>query len=186
MRRLLALVVLGSCLTSGLRAGEPCVSGPEPGQRPRAYISIIAMGSQRGQPHCFICATADLPAVIVFARTPSDALGKLVQGLDRAVTDNKKADLRAWVTFTSDDQPSMDPQVVEWGKKHAIRDVPLGVFEDAGGPPAYRLSPDAEVTVLLYVKQKVAVNFAFRSGELTEAKRAEVLKALPQILAEKK
>jgi hypothetical protein len=72
--------------------------------------------------------------------------------------------------------------VVEWGKKQAVRSVPLGVFEDAGGPPTYKLARDADVTVLLYVKQKVVANFAFRAGELNDARAAEVLKAVPRIV----
>ena len=75
--------------------------------------------------------------------------------------------------------------MVEWGKKHALRNLPLGVFEDAGGPPSYRLNRDADVTVLLFVKQKVVANFAFRAGELTEEKVGEVMKALPKIVAAK-
>ncbi len=110
----------------------------------------------------------------------------LVHGLDQAVADHKAADLRAWVTFLGDDQPALDPEVVRWGQKHAVRNLSLGVFEDAGGPPSYRLARDADVTVLLFVKQKVTANFAFRAGELTEDKVAEVLKALPQLFGEKK
>ena len=94
--------------------------------------------------------------------------------------------MRAWVTFLSDDQPSLDPKVVQWGKKYALRNVPLGVFEDVGGPPSYRLARDAEVTVLSFVKQKVVANFAFRDGELTDEKIAEVIGTLPRILSNNK
>jgi hypothetical protein len=180
---------LGSflCLSLTVACGsEPCVSGLTPGQRPGPYSFVLSTGSQRGQSQCFICETADRPAVVVFARTPSDGLGKLVAGLDKALTDHKAADLRAWVTFLSDDQPALDPQVVAWGQKHAIRNVPLGVFEDAAGPPGYRLARDADVTVLLFVKRKVVADFAFRAGELNADRAAEVLGALPRIVGEKK
>jgi hypothetical protein len=164
-------------------AAEPCVSGLKPGQRPGPYAALVAVGPQRGQAHCFICETADRPAVIVFARDLGEPLGKLVRGLDKALADHKGAELRAWVTFLGDDQTALDPKVVAWGKKQAVRTVPLGVFEDAGGPPSYRLSRDADVTVLLSVKQKVVRNFAFRPGELTDARIADVLKAVPDIAA---
>jgi hypothetical protein len=59
----------------------------------------------------------------------------------------------------------------------------VGVFEDVEGPPSYRLHRDADVTVLLSVKQKVVVNHAFRAGELTDAKIAEIVKAIPKITA---
>jgi hypothetical protein len=124
--------------------------------------------------------------VIVFARSLSDPLGKLVHELDLALGRHKTAELRAWVTFLSDDQTSLDPKVVQWGQKHATGNVPLAVFEDLGGPPSYRLARDADVTILLSVRQRVLTNFAFRTGELTEARVAEVLRAVAQVVADKK
>jgi hypothetical protein len=163
---------------------EPVASGLRPGQRPGPYSSLVSVGTERGQSHCFICATADRPAVIVFARTLSDPLGKLTRGLDKALADHKDAELRAWVTFLSDDQTALDPKVVEWSKKHSLRQVPLSVFEDEVGPPSYLLSRDADVTVLLSVKQKVVRNFAFRAGELNDERIAEILKNIPRITEE--
>ncbi|HEY7313970.1 MAG TPA: hypothetical protein VH643_31765 [Gemmataceae bacterium] len=168
-------------LASTCFGAEPCDSGPKPGQRPGPYSALVSVGKDRGQLHCFICETEDRPAVIVFARKLSDPLGKLTRGVDRALADHKGAELRAWVTFLSDDQTALDPKVVDWSKKHALRNVPLAVFEDVVGPPSYLIARDADVTVLLSVKQKVVRNFAFRAGELTDARVAEILKALPQI-----
>jgi hypothetical protein len=168
------------------RGEEPCVSGLKVGQRPGPYSFVVSTGSERGQSTCYVCETADRPAVIVFARSLSEPLGKLVTKLDKEVGDNQKAELRGWVTFLSSDQPTLDPQVSEWGKKHAVRRMPLGVFESENGPPSYRLAKDADVTVLLSVKQKVVSNFAFRSGELNDERTAEIVKALSKILPEKK
>jgi hypothetical protein len=59
--------------------------------------------------------------------------------------------------------------------------VPLAVFEDFDGPPSYRLARDADVTVLLYVKQKVLANFAFRAGELSDVRIKAVLETVPRL-----
>ncbi len=183
--RTLTLLVLG--LVGLIAAAEPVASGLQPGLRPGPYSSLVSVGPQRGTSHCFICETADQPAVVVFARSLSEPLGHLVRGLDRALDAHKASDLRAWVTFLHGDQLAFDPQVVKWSKKEAIRNVALGVFEDPVGPPSYRLHKDADVTVLLFVKQKVVANYAFRAGEWTDRKADEVLKALPLLLpAEKK
>jgi hypothetical protein len=181
MMRWLLCILAGAAL-----AAEPCRSGLKPEQRPGPYSSLVAVGPQRGQSHCFICETAQRPAVIVFARTLSEPLGKLVNGIDKAVTVHKKAELRAWVTFLTEDQPSLDPQVVQWGKQHAVSNVPLGIFEDTVGPPTYLLAREADVTVLLSVKQKVVANFAYRAGELNEAAIAEILRAVPRLIDDKK
>jgi hypothetical protein len=171
---LLALACLGG-------EAAPCVSGLQPGRRPGPYAAVVAVGENRGQSHCFICETEDRPAVIVFARSFSDPLGKLVAGLDDALRVHKAADLRAWVTFLGQDPAAADPLVVAWGKKHAVRSVPLAVFPDPTGPPSYRLHRDADVTVLLSVKQKIVRNFAFRAGELTEERISEILKGVADL-----
>lgn len=174
------LIVAAAC------AGEPAVSGLKPGQRPGPYSSLVSVGAERGQSHCFICAAADRPTVIVFARSLSDPLGKLARGLDKALADHKDAELRSWVTLLSDDQTALDPKVVAWSKKQSLRRVPLSVFEDVVGPPSYLLGRDADVTVLLSVKQKVVRNFAFRAEELNDERIAEILKAIPQITKPRK
>jgi hypothetical protein len=177
------ILIIGITLisTTGFLWADPCKSGPKVNQRPRPYAAVVATGTFRGQSHCFICEAGDRPTVIIFARSLSDPLGKLVKQIDKALVQHKKADLRAWVTFLAEDQPSFDPRVVQWGQRHAIGQVPLAVFEDLVGPPTYLLHREADVTVLLSVKQRVVANFAFRTGELTEPAIADILKSLPQI-----
>ena len=48
-------------------------------------------------------------------------------------------------------------------------------------PEAARLSHEADVTVLLSVKQKVAENFAFRPGELNDAAIERILAAVSRL-----
>lgn len=180
-----------SCLIFALSFGvasadEPCKSGLQPAQRPGPYSSLVAVGPQRGQQHCFVCEAADRPVVIVFARNLSDPLGKLVHHVDKAVAENKGTEMRGWVTFLAEDHVALDPKVVQWSQKHAIKNVPLGIFEDIVGPPTYLLARDADVTVLFSVKQRVVANFAFRAGELNDAAIDGILKAVPKIAAEKK
>jgi hypothetical protein len=182
MQRFAGLAVLSflGAAVAGL-AAETASSGLKAGQRTGPYSSLVSVGPQRGQSHCFICETAERPAVIVFARKMSDPLGKLVRGLDKALADHKGAELRSWVTFLSDDQTALDPKVVDWSKKQSLRNVPLSVFEDVTGPPSYLIRRDDDVTVILAVKQKVVRTFTFREGQLNDERIAEVLKAVPTI-----
>ena len=177
-----ALLLLG-VLTA---AADPCKSGLALNQRPGPYSSLVSVGPQRGQQHCFICEAGERPTVIVFARSLSEPLGKLVKQIDGSVKEHKAAELRAWVTFLGDDQTALDPKVVQWAQKHAISTVPCAVFEDTVGPPAYLLARDADVTVLLSVKQKVVANFAFRAGELNDDAIRTIIKSVPNLLGAKK
>jgi hypothetical protein len=172
-------------LAPAAAASEPCQSGPAVGQRPGPYSFLLATGDHRGKQHCYICDAADRPAVIVFAKTMSEPLGRLLVEIDQAVVRADTRDVRAWATFLSDDQPRLDPQLVKWSRQLGLRKVPLGVFEDKKGPPSYHLHDEAEVTILLAVQQKVVINFAYRSGELTEERIKEITAALPKILGDK-
>src|SRR5262245_42794504 len=184
MRPTLLALLLSPVLA--VAGDSPCVSGPRAGQRPGPYSFVLCTGDQRGKSHCYVCETADRPAVIVFARSLSDPLGKLTAGLDKALADHKKADLRAWVTILHEDQSKLDADVLAWVKKHAVKSTPTGVFEDVDGPPSYKLHRDADVTVLLAVKQKVVVNYAFRAGEMKDKQVKEILEAIGKITQEKK
>jgi hypothetical protein len=159
----------------------PCASGPTHGQRTGPYAAVISTGPERGRSHCYICETGERPAVIVFARSLSKELGPLAEKIDKAMAEHKAADLRGWMTVLQADQLKFDPQVVQFGKEHALGRLPIGIFEDEGGPPSYRLSRDADITVLVCNKQKVEANFAFRSGELTPARLTEIAKAIETV-----
>jgi hypothetical protein len=178
----------GFCLAAMMlvKTDGPCVSGLAPGQRTGPYSSIISTGPERGKSHCFICETGEKPAVIVFARSLSKDLGPLAIQINKALAKHKAADLRGWITFLKADQLKFDPQVVRWSQEHSLGLLPLGIFEDEGGPPAYRLNRDAEVTVLVCNKQKVAANFAFRSSELTSGRVAEIVKAIDEVTGKAK
>jgi hypothetical protein len=177
---------LAACtlLVSGfLRADEPApLSGLKLGQRPMPYSFVLATGPQRGTSFCYICDTADKPAAVVFARTLTEPLGRLAAKLDQAVADAAVPEFRAWLTVLDDGKdPGLESKVVAWGRKHALRHVPLGMFEDAVGPPAYRLHRAADVTVVLFARQKTVANFAFKAGELTDEKIGDVAAALEKL-----
>ena len=152
----------------------------------RALRGCYQHRARTGGSHCYICETGEKPAVIVFARSLSKELGPLAEKIDRAMANNKAADLRGWMTVLKADQLKFDPQVVQFGKEHALSRLPIGIFEDEGGPPSYRLNRDADITVLVCNKQKVEANFAFRPGELTAARLAEITKAIEGVARQTK
>jgi len=164
----------------GLNAEEPAFkSGLAVGQKPGPYAFLLATGPQRGQSFCYICDTGDKPAAIIFARPLNEPLGKLAAKLDQAAADGAVPQFRTWLTLLDDGkQPDLERRLVEWGRTHAIKSMPLGIFEDEVGPPSYRLNREAAATVLFFVKQKVVANFALRASDVTETKIAEIAKAI--------
>jgi hypothetical protein len=160
-------------------AADPCVSGVPVGKRPGPYSFLVATGPEAGKQTCFICEQEDKPTAVVFTRKLSDPLGKLLAGLDAEATTRKDSGFKAWMTQLTA-KADLDG-LSGWAKKQGLKSVAVGGFEDADGPPAYKLTADADVTVLLFVKQKVVANFAFRDGELTDDAVKDVLKSVPKL-----
>ncbi|HUR55885.1 MAG TPA: hypothetical protein VMZ71_17240 [Gemmataceae bacterium] len=170
-------------LTLALQPIDPCVSGTPVGKRPGPYSFLVATGAQRGQQTCYICDQHEggKPGVVVFARSLNDQTGKLLSKLDAEGVAKKDAGFKVWMTQLAE-KADLDT-LAKWAQKQGLKNCPVGAFEDADGPPAYKLSKDADVTVLLFVKQKVVANFAFRSGELDDKKIDEVMKSAPLLFA---
>src|SRR5438094_900369 len=168
MTRFFLALPLTLALALSLRAAEPCVSGIPVGKRPGPYSFLVATGPQRGQQTCYICEQHDggKPAAVVFARTLSDPLAKLMAKLDAARPAKNDPGYKVWLTHTV---ASADLDgLARWAQGKGLKGVPVGAFEDADGPPAYKIHKDADVTVMLFVTEKVVANFAFRAGELDD------------------
>ena|SRR5207249_2367022 len=112
--------------------------------------------------------------VLVFGRDLTDPLTNLMKKLDVEVGKNKAARLRAVVVMLSEDD-KLERTLREFGNRQGIRRVSLAITPD--GPKDYKLSQQADVTVVLYKRRKVEANHAFRKGELND-------KAIGRILAD--
>jgi len=181
MTRLLILLPLALVLTLRAPAAEPCVSGVPVGKRPGPYSFLVATGPQRGQPTCYVCEQHEggKPTAVVFARTLSDPLGKLLAKLEAAGAAKKDSGYKVWMTQLAGTADLNG--LAKWAQGKGLKGVPVGAFEDADGPPAYKLHKDADVTVILFVKERVVANFAFRAGELDDKAIEQVMKAVPKL-----
>ena len=178
------LAFLAMMLTAALAVADPCESGLKPGLRPGPYSFNVATGPERGQQTCYVCSTGDKPAIVIFSRKPSDALGKLINRCDDFLQAQPKDAVKSWMTILGEKTISLD-DLAKWSKNAGIKAVPVGVFDDPVGPPTYKLHGDADVTVLLWVNRKVVANFAFRAGELDDAAIKKIVEAFPKLLEKK-
>lgn len=181
----LILSSLALVASAALAAADPVQSGLPVGKRPGPYSFLVATGPQRGQQTCYVCEQHEggKPAAVVFARSLSDPLGKLLAKLDAAGTGKTATGYKVWMTQLA---PSADLDALAvWSQKQGLKGVPVGAYEGVVGPPAYRLSADADVTVLLFVKTQVVANFAFRRGELTDKAIDDIIKATPALFSVK-
>ncbi len=121
--------------------------------------------------------------VLAFAREITPALTSLVKEIDKAVIANKESKLSSFVVFLTDDRDALEPKVAALAVKEGIKSTPLTIVEGVAGPEKYKISKDADVTVILYAKNEAKANFAFSKGELTEKTTKDVVDALSKITA---
>src|SRR4051812_39315342 len=99
-RAALLSLPLTLAFTLTLAAADPCVSGVPVGKRPGPYSFLVATGPQRGQLTCYVCEQHEMgkPAVIVFTRSLSAPLGKLLTKLEAAGVARKDTGYKVWMT----------------------------------------------------------------------------------------
>jgi hypothetical protein len=91
--------------------------------------------------------------------------------------------LGAYVIFLNNSD-GLDGQLRALAEVEGLQRVSLGI----GAPPdEYQVAGEAEVTVVIYnvgrrPQQKVTANFAFRQGELDEARADAIVQALSEVL----
>ena len=73
----------------------------------------------------------------------------------------------------------------ELAEKEKLEKLILAI-DNQGGPKAYKVAKDADVTVVLYEKQNVKVNHAFKKGELNSQAVDKIVSEVPKILPSKR
>jgi len=121
---------------------------------------------------------------VIFAREVTDGLTSLVKKIDNATEKNRGCRMGSFVVFCSDEE-GLRKKLEALAEKEHLKHTVLTI-DNPAGPEGYDIAKDADVTVLLYVKQKVKVNHAYKKGGLTDREAARIVSELPKILPEKK
>jgi hypothetical protein len=183
------LVMLGGSvliLSPSLGADE-LKSGPEVGAKLPGPVHVLALVNAESPDAAekkwdFVEQYGANPVVLIFAKTVSDPLTKLLKRVDGEVArhkmDNKK--VRALLVMLSDDD-GLEEKLKDFAEKHGFKHVSLSI-DSAAGPPRWRIAKDADVTVILYNRRKVKANHAFRKGGLNEKAIGTVIADLPKIV----
>src|SRR5207247_8828675 len=111
----------------------------------------------------------------------SDPVTSLIKKIDAATTENRSAKIGSFVVFLSEDD-SLQDALRSLADKGGIRNTPLAVDVPAG-PKDYKLAKEADVTVVLYVRQEVVSSFAYRTGELNASAIDAIIADVPKMLS---
>ncbi len=160
-------------LKSGLPVGEKDV--------PPFHVRDIT-GPAKGKTLCYRCQYGSKPVVTVFARELTDEVKDLVKKIDAQVGKNKEKKMAAFVCVLTDDPDEVEPQLEAFAKEAKLANTPLTIIEGVAGPEEYKLSKDAEVTVMMWVESEVKVNHAFGKGKLDKKAVESLTKDTKKIL----
>ncbi len=172
-----ALVVLAGSLF----AAEKLKSGPQVGEKvPGPFEPLNINGDNAGKKFCQYCINGQNPVAMVFTRSASEPVKKLVKELDAATVKNSDAKMGSFFVFLSDDE-GMAKKLESMAKKDDLKKTVL-TLDNQTGPENYNIAKDAEVTVVLYKDRKVVKNYTFKKGQMKDKDVAKVIADLPEIL----
>ena len=119
--------------------------------------------------------------VCVFARKTSEPLASLVKQIDSKIGENDK--LKSFVVILSRDGEKTAAELRKLASDAGVKHVPLTVHGDPAEVPDYELSKAADVTVVMWSKNKVRAARGFK-GELSEDDIRAILSDVPKVLAD--
>lgn len=161
--------------------GEPVKSGPQVGQDvPGPFHPLNVTGSKAGEKACLYCANGAHPVAVVFAREATPEVAILLKKLDECTAKNSSASMGSYAVFCSDREGLADA-LKSVAQKHGLKKLVLSI-DNPQGPEKYKISKDADVTVLLYNEFTVRANHTFRNGELNEKAITNVVADVSKIV----
>ncbi len=124
---------------------------------------------------------------MIFARDLSDPLASLAKKIDAATDKNSECKMGSFIVFLNDDE-GIDQKLKDLAEKENFSKIAMATMSNKAGPvpESYKIAKDAEVTVILYSKNKCQANYAFKKGEMTDADVDHIVADLTKILPEKK
>jgi len=165
-------------------AGSPVRSGLQPGEKiTTIFEPLNVTGEHAGEPYCLICENGLAPVAMLFAREVNEPLLKLLAKIDEATGKNRDQQMGSFVVFLSNKE-GLQEQLATEAKKRGLKHIILSIDQPAG-PEGFKISPEAELTVVFYREHVVKANHAFRRGEFVDGADEPVLADLPKILAKK-
>jgi hypothetical protein len=121
---------------------------------------------------------------MIFAREINDGLTSLVKKIDEATDKNSDCRMGSFVVFCSDED-GLEQKLKDLADKEKLKHIVLTI-DNPAGPKAYKVAKDADVTVVLYTKQQVKVNYAFKKGELKDKDIDKIVSEVSKILPKDK
>lgn len=181
MRKFSAMIA-AVVLAGGIAVAADVQSGLPKGEFVPAFTVTDITGPSKGKDLCYRCQYGNRPVVSIFAREVTPEVAALAKAVDAKVTENKDARMAGFLVLLSDAPDKAATKLEETAAKEQIKNVPLTTFESAKGPNGYKISGDAEVTVIMWVDSEVTVSKGFAKGQLNKESIDQLIASTKTIL----
>ena len=177
-----AVLGLGLALTfTTAFAQDKLKSGPQVGdQVPGPFHPLNVTGEAAGKKNCLYCSAGEAPVAVVFARNLTPQVKSLIKQLDQKTVKNAGKEMVSFAVFCSDNE-KLGEELKTFAEGEKISKLVLSI-DNPTGPTKYKISSDADVTVVLYEAHEVKANHAFRTGELNDAAITRVVSDVKKIV----
>lgn len=173
------LLVAAALLIGGAAVAAELQSGLGKGEFVPAFHVLDVTGPSKGEELCYRCKFGDRPVVTIFAREVSEPVAKLAKEIDAVVAKNKDAQMKSFLVLMTDNPDDAGAKLAQVAEKQGIKNIPFTTFKGVAGPSAYKISKDADVTVMMWVDSAVKVSRGYGKGQLDG-------KAIEQLVADTK
>ena len=161
---------------------ETVKSGLQVGDRTPAYFVNDCTGPNAGKSLCYRCKFGSRPVVNIFARKMTPEVNNLIAKIDATVGKNRENRMAAFVVHLTNDADASSATLKKVAKDKSLKNTPLTNYEGLAGPAKYKISKNADLTVMMWVKGKVKVNYALKNKDLSEDKIKEIVNGTAKIL----
>lgn len=189
MKRTIALSLVACFAFAAAASAASLTSGPQKDEAVGAFTVKKISGNKNdgvaeGKELCYRCMLGQRPVVAIFSRKPDEKLGRLMKEVDVVVGQNKGSKkMAAFVNLLGDDKSSLEDAAKKLVEKSGAENVAVVIPKDQpNGPKDYKINPEAETTVLIYVKGKVVANHAFEAGKLDDKTITKIVEDTAKIL----
>jgi hypothetical protein len=182
LHHVLALALV-AVLAAGVAVAEKAgglKSGPQVGEDLAGpFHPLNVTGEKAGEKNCLYCSNGANPVAMIFAREVSPELAKLCKKIEGCCEKNSACKMGSFVVFCSDSK-DLEPRVKKMARDNKLEKVVLSI-DNPAGPKGYKVSRDADITVVLYVDRNVKANHAFKRGEMKDGDIEAIIKDIPRI-----
>ena len=182
MRRILSVAFVASAMFAGALFAAELKSGLQPGDSLPAYNVKDCTGPSEGKSLCYRCKYGARPVVNIFAREMSPEVVALVKEIDQMFGKNGDKKMAAFVTLLTNDPDRDEIALKAIAKKEGLKNVPLTIFDGVAGPEDYKIAEKADLTVTMWVDNKVEASQAFAKGDFKASASKAVVEDTKKIL----